>query len=120
MDTKPITPTLHGILDYGFAGVQLAAPSALGLNGQIVKTYQALGAGFLAVNALTDTPVALKRVIPLPDHQKMDAVILTGLSLLTLASFIRKDKRALGFHLGFLGAAITNYLLTDYQAGSRT
>jgi hypothetical protein len=56
--------------------------------------------------------VALKPAISFKDHQKADAVFLTGLSLLTLANFIRKDKRALGFHLSFLGTAVAHYLLT--------
>jgi hypothetical protein len=40
------------------------------------------------------------------------------MGLLTLTSFIRKDKKALGFHLGFLTLALANYLLTDYDGRS--
>ncbi|GAB3255794.1 FAD-dependent oxidoreductase [Larkinella harenae] len=119
MDSKPITPKLHGILDYVFAGLQLTAPALLGLNPQTVRTYQALGTSFTVVNALTDTPVALKRVIPFEDHQKIDAAFLAGLSLLTFAKFIRNDKASLGFHLGFLGTAVANYLLTDYKGSKQ-
>lgn len=119
INNKPITPKVHGIVDYVFAGIQLAAPAAIGLNPKMIRTYQMLGTGFVAVNALTDTPVALKPVISLQDHQKVDATLLVGLSLLTFSSFIRKDKAALSFHLGFLGAAVANFLLTDYQSAKR-
>ena len=57
MNEKPVTPVVHGLIDYVFSSIQLAAPAYLGLNPTVTKTYQALGSGFLAVNALTDTPV---------------------------------------------------------------
>jgi len=74
-----------------------------------------LGTGFLTVNALTATPVGLKRAITFKGHQKADGAFLTGLALLTCTSFIRKDKRALAFHLAFLSMAIAHYALTDYD-----
>ncbi|MDB5206119.1 MAG: hypothetical protein JWR72_1194 [Flavisolibacter sp.] len=112
---KPITPVAHGLIDYVFSGVQIALPSLLGLNSATAKTYAALGTGFTAVNALTDTPVGIKKLIPFTGHQKADLGFLAGLGLLTVAGFIRKDKRALKFHLAFLGIAVTHYLLTDYK-----
>lgn len=119
MNEKPVTPVLHGLIDYVFSGIQLAVPAYLGLNATATRTYQVLGSGFLAVNALTDTPVGVKPVISFRGHQKADATFLATFSLLTLAHFIRKDRATLGFHLGFLGVAITHYLLTDYKAGSQ-
>jgi hypothetical protein len=116
MNPKPIYPALHGLIDYVFAGVQLVAPSALGLTKTATKTYQVLGTGFLAVNALTATSVGITPIIPFKEHQKIDAAFLVGQSLLTFAGFIRKDKKTLGFHLGFLATAVANYVLTDYDA----
>lgn len=120
MNTKPVAPALHGIIDYVFSGILLAAPSGIGLNEKVTKTYQALGTSFLGINALTDTPVGIKRVISFKGHQMADAAFLAGLSLLTLVPFIRKDKQALGFHLSFLGTALTHYVLTDYEADPQT
>jgi hypothetical protein len=116
MTNKPVKARLHGILDYAFAGVQLALPAVIGMNATAVKTYQAIGLGFLTANALTDTPVGIHPVISLPTHKKVDAVSLISQSMLTFSPFIRKDPKALSFHLGFLGAAITNYILTDYNS----
>lgn len=115
---KVLNPTTHGVIDYVFSGVQLAVPPLLKLNPVASRTYQALGAGFTLVNALTDTSVGIKHLIPFKGHQKADLGFLAGMSLLTLTSFIRKDKEALGFHLGFLALALTNYLLTDYNSRS--
>lgn len=116
MIPKPVTPTMHGIIDYVFSGVLLYGPYAVGLNDAATKTYNAFGASFLVGNAFTDTPVGIKPVLSFKHHQKTDLAFLAGLSLLTAASFIRKNKKALPFHLGFLATAITHYILTEYNA----
>lgn len=112
---KPIDPTTHGIIDYVFGTVQLAGPSLLGLDKDVIKTYQYLGAAFTGVNILTDTPVGIK-AISMKMHQKADISFLAGLTVLTASDMIKKDKKALGFHLGFLSLAVINYVLTDYDA----
>jgi hypothetical protein len=112
---KPITPKIHGILDYALAGVQMIVPAALGFNRKVVRTYLDLGAGFLGVNALTDTPVGIKRVISMKDHQRADAAFLTTLTLLTFTKTMEKDKRALAFHFGVLALSLAHYALTDYD-----
>lgn len=116
MNTKPITPTLHGLIDFVFSGALLAGPAILRLNDAATKTYNAAGASFLVGNAFTDTPVGLYPELTFKDHQKVDLGFLAGLSLLTFAKFIRNDRKVLPFHLGFLAAALVNYALTDYNA----
>jgi membrane-bound metal-dependent hydrolase YbcI (DUF457 family) len=114
--TKPVNAKTHGVIDYAFSGIQLFGSKLLGLNKKTVKTYQFLGTGFLGVNALTATPVGLKKVISIKAHQKADASFLTALSLLTFSSMINHDKRSLEFHLGFLSLGIAHYLLSDYKS----
>jgi len=116
---KPVTPQIHGIIDYAFSGILCAAPSAMGLNKFSTRTYAAIGTNFLAVNSLTDTPVAVKKVFSMKSHQKADLLTLGTLGLLTFAKPIRNDSKALGFHLGFLALAVTHYMLTDYNASEK-
>lgn len=113
---RPVSPAAHGIMDYVISGIELAAVPFFGMNSKAVRTYQAIGAGYTLVNALTKTPVGLKKVIPLKVHQKGDLGLLAGLAVLSAVPFIRKDKKALLFTLGFLGVAALQYLLTDYNA----
>jgi hypothetical protein len=114
--TKPIKAKWHGIIDYAFAAIQLFLPAMRKLNKKVVRTYQKQSAGFLAVNAITDTPVGIKPIISLKTHQKIDAVALSNLALLTASKMIRKDRKALAFHLIYFAVATTNFLLTDYNA----
>lgn len=116
MSDKPINAENHALIDYVFTGVQFVGPLALGLSDEASKTYQALGTGFLAVNALTDTPLGVKRMIPFENHEKADIGFLAGLSILTFSKPIREDKKALCFHLGMLTMAAANYFLTDYRS----
>ena len=116
MKRPPITPVVHGIIDYAFSAMQLILPSLLKLNNQAKIQYLVTGASFGIVNAITDTPVAVKPVITFKDHQKADAMFLTGTALMTMSGMIRKDRRSMYFHLGFLSVAIMHYMLTDYDA----
>ncbi len=119
MDTKPVNPRLHGIVDYAFSAILLTLPSALKLNKRAKQTYAATGAVFLGMNAITDTPVAIEPLITLETHQKADAAFLGSLAALTLADFVQNGKRTRWFHLGFFALAVTHYVLTDYKAGPR-
>lgn len=115
MERKPISPEQHGIIDYVFSGIQLGGPTALGMNKKATRAYQIMGAKFLLVNTFTNTPAGIKKVISFKDHEKLDLAFIAGLSLLTLYKPIRKNRKSLCFHLGFIGTAVANYLLTDYD-----
>ena len=104
-------------MDYVISGAEIAAAPLLGLNTKAARTYQALGAGYTLINALTKTPVGVKKLIPLKTHQKGDLGLIAGVALLSFVPFIRKDKRALLFNLGFLAIVSIQYALTDYKAG---
>ncbi len=112
---KPVSPTAHGVIDYVFSGIQLVAPPLLGVNSGATITYQALGSGFTLINALTNTKAGVKHWIPFKTHQKADLGFLAGISLLSFARMIRRDKKALRFHLAILGIAVAHYILTDYN-----
>lgn len=96
MTKKPVSPTLHGIIDYVFSGIQLAVPSVIGLNAPAIKTYATLGSGFLAMNAISDTPVAIKPIISFkmllfsPRYRFLRSQTLSG-----------KTKKRLAFTLVF-------------------
>ena len=117
MSKKPIDPKLHGIIDYAFSAFLIAVPAILSVNKNAKATYRDLGISFAAMNAFTDTPVGLP-LIPMKDHQKADASFVSGFALMALSKPVRKDKRALRFHLCFLTLAFLNYVMTDYDAPS--
>ena len=113
---KPIDAKLHGMLDYGFAALNLVGPMLLNLPSQTKNIYAGLAGTLASVNAVTETPVAVKPLLSFKNHQKADLSLLGGLALLTLSKPIREHKPSLYFHLGVLAAAVTQYVLTDFNS----
>lgn len=118
MSSKPVNPKVHGIIDYAFGALLMGVPPLVSANKRADRLYKILGIGFAGMNALTDTPVGLKRVISFKGHQIADAGFVSSFALLTMSKRVRKDKRTLRFHLGFLALALSHYFLTDYHASS--
>ena len=116
---KPLTPVQHGIIDYGFAAIQLAGPTLLGLNKKTRKLHQLFGLKLLGMNALTDTPAGLKPVISLKTHKKADLAVIGSMTALTAMNHISNKRRSLIFHIAIVGLAAAHYLLTDYRSGSK-
>jgi hypothetical protein len=112
---KPIDAKLHGMLDYGFAAINLVGPALLKLPKQTKNIYAGIAGTVVSVNAVTDTPVGLKPVMSFKNHQKADLSLLGTLALLTVSKPIREHRPSLYFHLGMLAAAITQYALTDFN-----
>ncbi|HEY0092589.1 MAG TPA: hypothetical protein VGB43_08895 [Flavobacterium sp.] len=114
---KPISPTLHSSLDYVFGSVLMTAPVALGLDRKLVKNYATLAAGIGSMNAMTDTPAGIKRVLPLRVHKYMDLAVLGGLAIAAGSRSVRSDKKAMSFHMAFMGLSLVQFILTDFNAG---
>lgn len=119
MANQPVKPRTHGMVDYVFSGIQMAAPFLLGMQSTPKKIFSAMGGGLLVLNALTDTPYAVKRAIPFKDHQLIDKMLLTTLLRVMFMDSIQKNRKALFFTIGLIGVGLASYVLTDYDAGSR-
>jgi hypothetical protein len=114
--TKLLDRKAHALSDYGFTLGQWVLPEIIGMNKHAVNLYRMLGINLLAYNVLTEQPRALKKVIPYKTHYLIDVGNVGFLALLTFHTAIRKDKRALGFHLGLVALAAFNILITDWKA----
>jgi len=116
---KPISPKMHGIIDYAFTSAQIIVPSVLGVNKKADRLFKLLGSNLMIYNSLTNHGTSVKPVIPFKTHMYIDNYNLLGLFLLTAYKPIRKDRKALGFHLGFLALATLNVLLTDTSSADK-
>ena len=116
MNRKPITPKMHGIIDYAFAAILVLAPPVLKLNKKARRLYKLLGAGVIVYSALTDYPAGVIPVIPYQDHQKIDDAIIGAFAVETLNKGITKDKRACAFHIGITTLAVITVMLTNWDA----
>ena len=65
---EPIKSGAHGAIDYGLLGLNLSAPSLLGLNGAARALAYLFGGAQGGLNAVTDQPLALRRIVPFRTH----------------------------------------------------
>lgn len=110
---KPITPRLHGAVDHAACALMLAAPRLLRLDPGARRISYALAGSYLGVSALTDYPLAVRRVIPFPVHGKIE---LSTLPALLLAAAVQGGSRERAYFLGLAGTVAAVYTLTDWDA----
>ncbi len=113
---QPIKDEAHSLIDYGFAAVSSLGPLVLGLHGPARAIPLAWGVGQGVLNAFTDQPYALRRVVSFRRHGDAEAVALPAF-LATVALTRPFEQRRAKLFLGvLLTALVSNYALTDYDA----
>lgn len=120
MDSKPISPKLHALIDYALVGSLFTLPSVLGFNQDVKKIYTAEALALLVYVALTDHPVAVKPLIPFPTHGQIDPFNVAQFALQSGLKAFRRDKKALFFNIGFTALAGITVLLTDWNGPTKT
>lgn len=85
---RPISPAMHGALDYTTSAAVAIAPHVLDFPTPARRLFSALAGGYTALSSVTDYPASIKRIVPFRAHGAAEAVI--GLALPFL-------PRALGF-----------------------
>ena len=116
MNKKPITPKLHGAIDYGFLGLMLAAPSLLGLSGPAKALPYLFGGVQGGLNAVTKQPLAIKRLVPFRVHGAIDLATTPALVLLPLVTGALKQPKVRAFFGGARGLLAAVYALTGWNA----
>jgi hypothetical protein len=107
---KPIKPAAHGVIDYGFVALNTLAPTLFGLTGS-ARTLCYLFAGAQGVlNALTDHPPGIRKLVPLRVHGQLETPYVP-----TLLAQPRTGR----YFLSLFAIAASNFLLSDYMAYER-
>ena len=110
---KPITPRLHGALDYAVVLAFLLAPSLFGLVGFAATLAYLLASVHLLMTLLTAFPLGIKGIVPFPLHGTVELVVGGVLAVLGLVLF---DGPATGFYLAMGVLILAVWALTDYRA----
>ncbi|ADV67230.1 hypothetical protein [Deinococcus maricopensis] len=111
-----LSPRQHGLVDYAACAAMLAAPTLLNLNGAARTASYAFAGSYLLVSALTDYPVALRRVLPFPMHGKIELASAPALLAVPALLGALKDNRARAYFVGLTGMVLGTYALTDWDA----
>ncbi|HEX8200927.1 MAG TPA: hypothetical protein VF590_10590 [Isosphaeraceae bacterium] len=116
MRSKPIGPTAHGAIDYAFATLNTLAPTLFGLTGPARAICYGFAASQGLLNALTDHPLGVKKVVPLRVHGELETPYVPAILLLPWVTGALQQRNARLYFLSFFAIASANYLLTDYNA----
>lgn len=116
---KPIGPKAHGAIDYGFVTMQALAPSLFGLRGSAKSLCYAFAGAQGVLNAFTDQPLAVRRLVPFRVHGQLETPFVPALLLLPWVTGALKQRKARRYFVSFFVVALANYLLTDYKAQER-
>lgn len=112
---KPISPKAHALIDYALVGALLTLPSLLKMNKKAKLIYAAEAAVLLPYVALTEQPVAVKGLIPMETHGKIDPFNVAQFAAQTFFKPFHKTRKELIFNVAFTAIAGLTVLLTNYQ-----
>ena len=116
---KPITPTIHGYLDYLTVVVFLAAPKLLGLDGLPASLSWTLAGVHLALTLVTDFPLGWRPRLPFWIHGWVERIVGPALVLIAFLPNFSSSGLAFGFYL-FMGLVIVAVgWLSDYSSGAK-
>jgi len=116
---KPITPTIHGYLDYLTVVVFLSAPKLLGLDGLPALLSWTLAGVHLALTGVTNFPLGWRPWLAFWIHGWMERIVGPALVLIAFLPNFSNNSSAFGFYL-FMGLVIVAVgWLTDYSAGAK-
>src|SRR4051812_48692977 len=86
---KPISPRVHGVLDYMTAGFLFALPRVMGWSKTVTRLLDASAATATAYSLMTRYELGLVKVLPMKAHLAMDAV--SGAALLGAAAVLDEE-----------------------------
>jgi hypothetical protein len=112
----PIKRRAHGAIDYGLTALNLAGPLALGLKGPARVLPMALAAAQGGLTALTDQPLAVKRLVAFPTHGAVDAATLPLAAVAAWRTGALAEPRSRIFFGGLFTALGAVFALTDWKA----
>lgn len=112
---KPISPTMHGVMDYATAAATMAVPRLMNFPERATRAADVLAGGYGALSSVTDYPLGAKRVVPFKGHGLAEAAVGLALPMLPWALGFASNKSARNFFLGLTAVTFIVAALTDWS-----
>ncbi|WP_210481023.1 hypothetical protein [Naasia sp. SYSU D00948] len=116
MTKRPITPQVHGLLDYGLTAANAVVPGMLNMSTKaraLFRTFAVIQGG---LNAVTDQPLAVQKIVPFPMHGLIDKASAPLYLLAPFLTGVIRERRARNYWLLVGVTLVTVYNLTDWSA----
>jgi hypothetical protein len=112
---KPITPTMHGVLDYATSAAVAVAPYALDFPKPAKRLCESLALGYTGLSALTNYPPSLKRAVPFKMHGAAELAIAAALPVMPWVLGFAHHKPARNLCFGLAAMTVVVAALTDWD-----
>ena len=112
---RPISPTMHGAIDYSTVAMTAAAPKVLDMPERAGMLAYGLAASYLGLSMVTNYKLAAKRAVPFKAHGATEAVIGLALPALPWVLGFADNRKARNFFLGLTALTFVVSALTDWR-----
>ena len=113
---KPISPRVHGMIDYATVATTAAVPRLMGFPKAAEQLCYALASGYGGLSSMTDYPLAVRRKVPFKMHGLAEAAVGAALPFMPWALGFAKHRPARNFFLGLTALTAITAALTDWNA----
>jgi len=113
---RPISPMMHGVLDYATVAATAAVPRLMGFPKQATMAADALAGGYGMLSSVTDYPLSARRVVPFKGHGLAEAAVGLALPFLPWALGFADNRAARNFFLGLTAVTFVVAAMTDWDA----
>lgn len=113
---KPISPRLHGVLDYTTSATVATLPRMMHFPRSARRLADSLAAGYTGLSAVTNYPLSARRLVPFKAHGATELAIAAALPFLPWALGFADHKPARYFFLGLTALTLGVAALTDWGA----
>jgi hypothetical protein len=112
---KPISPRIHGALDYTTSAMVAAVPVAMDFPPTARRLFQSLAAGYTGLSAVTDYPLSVRRVVPFKGHGAAELGIAALLPMAPWLLGFSKHRAARNLCYGLAALTVVVAALTDWD-----
>jgi hypothetical protein len=113
---KPISPRIHGVLDYATSATVAIAPRAMNFPPAAQRLFGSLAAGYTGLSAVTDYPLSVKRVAPFKVHGAAELAIAAVLPALPYVLGFSNHRAARNLCFGLTALTVVVAALTDWSS----
>ena len=113
---RPISPRIHGVLDYSTSAVVAAAPLVLNFPKPARRLFESLAAGYTGLSAVTNYPLSAKRLVPFKAHGAAEIAIALALPAMPRLLGFSKHRAARNLCYGLTALTFVVAALTDWKA----
>ena len=113
---KVLSPTVHGVLDYGLALLFLLLPGVLDFPPPAAAASYAIGAVYIVASLVTRYPLGVFKLLPFPVHGVIESLMaITWIALPWLMGFAEHTASRNWFVIA--GVALLGVVaMTNYRA----